>query len=690
MKRHRAFIVAVLFFTPGHGQSQQPRIEKFRYQRAILPGGAGPNRLEIDVVVLAAASPFRELAHDATGNDQEPMIIAKGGLSDLRIYDSADREVPYLLVAPPTPEPRWSEGRLLLVPATKKTSGFETDLGQALKVDRLRLTGIPAPFLKRVRLEGSGDRNRWTVLVEEGTLFDLPAEKLKRLELEFEAGEYRYFRMTWDDSASARVPLPGSASARLISAGTLPPPLKTSLQFERRTSEPGVSRYRLRLPGPHLPVTAIELTAAGGNVLRKARLTESRLADDEMVPQMLGIATLWHTVRGSAGAAELLIPITAPQEAQLELTITDADNPPLNFTQISAVFAYLPWIYFEGQGKEPLTARFGYPDLAAPQYDLEAMRDSVARVRTTEARWGESREEKPVEASPTFGTVPATGAPIDIGSFRYARKIPSGKPGLTALRLDAAVLARTSMSDLRIVGADGRQIPYLMEKTEEPLVVGLAAPERIQEPGASSTGSRSGSVSQSHYRLRLPYENLPAARLVLTASARVFQRAVRILIERNPSDERQEPWTNQVAAATWSHSDPETPAPALPLQLPSLQTTEARLVIEEGDNSPLPIESARLLLPSYRMRFFRETEADLTLCYGRSDLEAPRYDLALLAPRLIGAAAEEVSFGPENPAEEFARIQEQPLQTKLFWVILGLAVVALLMLIVRLVKKSAS
>ena len=31
------------------------------------------------------------------------------------------------------------------------------------------LDGIPAPFLKRFRLEGSGDRERWTVLIEEGT-----------------------------------------------------------------------------------------------------------------------------------------------------------------------------------------------------------------------------------------------------------------------------------------------------------------------------------------------------------------------------------------------------------------------------------------------------------------------------------------------------------------------------------------
>ena len=188
--------------------------------------------------------------------------------------------------------------------------------------------------------------------------------------------------------------------------------------------------------------------------------------------------------------------------------------------------------------------------------------------------------------------------------------------------------------------------------------------------------------------MRLPYANLPAARLVLTTSARVFRRDVRILIEKNPADERQERWTERIAEATWIHSNPETPAPPLILQIPSLQTAEARLVVEEGDNVALPIESAGLLLPSYRMRFIRETDADLRLYYGRSDLSAPRYDLALLAPRLTGEAAEEISFSPEN--SESAQTEAPALQAKFFWIILAAAAIALFALIARLLKKGAS
>ncbi len=694
--RSRAGVTAIICMTfllapaaPIRGQTRQPRAEMFRFERILIPGGAGPNRLRIDVPLLAGTTSSWQLSRETTAGGRETMIIAKDGLSDLRLYDTANREIPYLLIAPPAPEPLWTQGRLLPVAETKKTSGFELDLGRPLLSDRLRLDGLPAPFLKRILLEAGGDRSRWTMLVKEGTLFDLPGENLKRLELEFEPGEYRYFRITWDDSASARVPLPASASVRLVSTQALPPPLRVPLQVERRTGEPGVSRYRLHLPGPRLPITAIELTSVGENILRKARVSESRLSGGEMVPEVLGLATLWHTVLGGAAAAGLRIPISAPQEAQLELIINDENNPPLEFTAVSAVFAYLPWIYFDSPGKDPLTARFGYPDLAPPGYDLEVLRDSVSKLRTEEAHWGELHEKTPELKYSASGPRPSAGAQIDVSSFRYARKIPPGRPGLNALLLDSAALAHSNLSDLRIASTDGRQVPYLLEKLDEPLTTDLPSLERIPAPAGRAPAGQPAVASQSYYRIRLPYENLPAARLVLTTDARVFRRDLSILLERNPANERQEPWTERIAQAVWSNTDPDAPAAALTLRLPALKTTEARLVVDEGDNSPLPITSVKLLLPAYRMRFLRESEGPLTLYYGRKDLAAPRYDLALLAPRLMGTAAEEVLLAPDSQAESDQA--SSPAHHKIiFWAVLGTAVVVLFFLIARLLKKGGA
>ncbi len=670
----------LLLLAEGEMTGLQPG--SFRYERAVLPGGPGPNRLNLDTAVLAGASRFfvsRIGERQATGG---AMYVAEHGLGDLRIYSASGNEVPYLLISPPSREPVWVKGRMIPVAATRKTSGFEVDLGAMADVDRLQVAGLPSPFLKRVQLEGSGDRIRWALLVPEGTLFDLPEESLRRLELEFRPGKYRYLRLAWDDRTSGRVPMPASAAARTVGPMLPATPPRIDVQFERRGSEPGVSRYRLRLPGPFLPVTAIELGCGGGDILRNAQVMEAGLSGAEVAPVQLGSAIMRRTLRGDVAAAELRIPILTPTEAELELIVIDGNNPPLDLRSVSAEFAQLPWIYFESQDAGRLTARFGRPGLRPPQYDLEARRESVLKTHTVEAQWGEVVKARAEAEAGDGQAMPVAGAAIDAGGFRYSRPLPGGGAGLTAVKLDAAALAHSSLADIRILRADGRQVPYLLEKIEEPLTIDLPALEVTNAPGRLAD-RRPGSVGvRSFYRLRLPYEGLPASRLVLRTSARVFQRRVAVLVEDDHHDRRREPWGVSVAEATWKHGDPETAAPPLVLQLPPLEVSEALVVVEEGDNAALPLAPPGLLLPGYRLRFYREDQGSLSLLYGKHGLPAPRYDLAILAPRLTGAAAAEIAPGPENAAPS----QSEVMPRRMFWLVLALATAALLALIVRLVR----
>jgi hypothetical protein len=405
-------LVLATTFLVGAQQPAPPR-----YERPLHPGAAGPNRLVVDLPLLAGAAPFTVIERlQGTGEvAQGSSLVAQGsalakiaqdGLSDLRLYDENGREIAYLLVPPPARAPDWTAGAVLPVAATKKTSGFEVDLHAPRTADRLAISGLRAPYLKRARLEGSGDRSHWTVLQEETTVFDLPDEKLTRTEIDFAAGEYRYLRVTWDDSSSARLALPRAVRARLVASVATPAPLRAPLVFERRASEPGISRYRLSLPGSRLPIVAIELSVSGGYVLRRARVTESRLAGSQMAPVELGAAILRRAVRDDVAAAELRVPLSAPQESTLELIVEDGNNPPLELTGISAISAELPWIYFEAETKAHLVAKFGSPKAAAPRYDLEAARPSIPRIRPAEATWGER-----VDRAPSVAPAPASAMP---------------------------------------------------------------------------------------------------------------------------------------------------------------------------------------------------------------------------------------------------------------------------------------
>src|SRR4030095_2857896 len=101
---------------------------------------------------------------------------------------------------------------------------------------------------------------------------------------------------------------------------------------------------------------------------------------------------------------------------------------------------------------------------------------------------------------------------------------------------------------------------------------------------------------------------------------------------------------------------------------------EVCILVAEGANAPLPLGSVRLLLPSYRLRFFHPADADLRIAYGRDDLAPPQHELTLLAAQIVGESAREISTGPERSG---ATTEAPLVSPPFFWGFLGVAVVAL-------------
>lgn len=660
--------------------AQQPA-GTFRVERPIVTTGGGPQRLAIDLPLLARAQRVGTVR--SIGRWQ---ARAEGGLGDLRIFDVQGREVPYLLIRP-SKEPEWFAAERLPVASTRKTSGFEADLGSAQVVDMLLVEGLPSPFLKRFTLEGSGDRARWTMLVDEGTLFDLPREGLQQLAVPFRAGQYRYLRVTWDDTNSGRVPLPPIVRARSVAdERVIYQALTAALGVQRRPSEPGRSRYRLQLPAAGLPIVAVTLDVGPGHVFRAASITEARFDRTQAAPTLLGREMLARIERDGVTAAALRIPVTPPRESELELIVEDGNNPPLDLRGVRIECAELPWLYLEAPGGV-LTARYGNPSLSAPVYDLEAVRGRVKLSDLPEARWGEPREsETSIAPAPSL---PDTGAPIDAARFAYRRAIATDGGGLSVLSLDVAALAHSRgpnqlFADIRISDGNGKLVPYVLERRDEPLAVPLTL--RPASPTAAALQSEPGH-SRSVYAISLPYPGLPSPRLVLDTSNRVFQRHLEVVRER-PADRRhRDAWVETLAAARWQHAAQDVPAPALLLQLPGDDSPEVLIVVDEGDNRPLEIVRAHLLLPTWRLRFFAPSGA-LSLLYGHVELPSPRYDLALLAPQVMGAQAREVQAAPE--ATETSSPSDTIVSPKTFWIGLSIAVVALLAMIAKLVAGSSA
>jgi hypothetical protein len=255
--------------------------------------------------------------------------------------------------------------------------------------------------------------------------------------------------------------------------------------------------------------------------------------------------------------------------------------------------------------------------------------------------------------------------------------VEPGPLGLNALRLDPAVLAASrSLGDLRIVDGSAVQVPYILEKLGEPTVVDLEEPALI---------SGKGGHQQSLYGLTLPFATLPTAVLTIDTTAGVFERRVR-LVREEKRNQRDPPVTVTLDEQIWRNLDAGREAPPLSLRVPAHAGSDLMLIIDEGDNSPLQIASPKLYLPTYRLRFIRRSDDDLWLMCGQDRLAAPRYDLALLAPRVLGARVPEV--GLSEVTEELPTITRGRIGTFVFWGALVLVLVVLLGLVARLLRRD--
>lgn len=262
------------------------------------------------------------------------------------------------------------------------------------------------------------------------------------------------------------------------------------------------------------------------------------------------------------------------------------------------------------------------------------------------------------------------GATLDRTGFSYERPVPKAK-GLVSLALDADVLARSngSLADVRIVNAQNEQVPYIVESLPAPVIVALTVPARATE-GSSSL-----------YRIALPYESLPTGTaLELTTGTRVFERRAML---RLPVDEQRGREATILTELGWSGTNPEVAPPPLTFDVSHRSARTVELLIDEGDNAPLPIASARLTIPAFALRFYHPGTA-LTLLYGNPRIAAPRYDLALLAKQIATEKAQPLTL-TSAPLPAAARAAAD--SKRWFWAALVVAVAALLALLARLISS---
>ena len=129
----------------------------------------------------------------------------------------------------------------------------------------------------------------------------------------------------------------------------------------------------------------------------------------------------------------------------------------------------------------------------------------------------------------------------------------------------------------------------------------------------------------------------------------------------------------------------------LSVDLYSTVSRRFKVTIEDGDDTPLPIQQVQPLSVERRLYFDPKGKTSLQLYYGDSKLEAPTYDYAKFFQQVPDAAVAQLGAAEAN-AQFTGRPDERPWSERhsyLLWIAMVLAVIVLGGLALRGLKGTS-
>lgn len=616
---------------------------------------------------------------------------AQPGLADLRLVDAAGRETAYLLDRDlsyhggPMPfEPaKPVRPRSFRASVTGDSTQLLIETGTAALPESVTLETAAPWFLKAAHVEISTDGETWESTGPAVPVFrQFGAEQL-RLALPRRDTNFGFVRVTLADFRSRRTAFTGASLLPAPVRATPPELVPVGATLTRRDEFAGETVLTVTLGGQNVPLAELVLEAKDPLFMRRVTVAIREVRGDVPGERTVGSGTVYRVaLEGAPAQAQLAVPLEfSPPTRELLVHVHNGDSPPLTIDGVAAR-QHPVNLLFLAPAAGSYTLLSGNPQAAAPRYDLAAFAGEMRTAAATAAVPGPLEPmpgHRPREslAEPPLPDVPLAGAPLDTKAWSYRKAVQITRAGVQELELDPEALARSrpDFADLRLLRA-GNQVPYVLEQP-------ALARSLVLTPVAAPDAKR---PTVSVWRLALPQPRLPLQRLVLTCPTPLFSREFRIYEKVTGTDGRAR--ESNLATGAWSR----TPEPGVPeTRIFELsggpQTDTLWLETDNGDNPAIALGTVQAVHPVVRL-IFKVAETDgCTLAYGNPAAGAPRYDLSLVAVKLLtaGRHVARISAGEDNPAAKKSLFSLD--RRFLLWGSLALVVVVLLVVVAKLLPK---
>jgi hypothetical protein len=657
---------------------------------------------------LASLFPRRaEIFVDRPGLSRLPLppeVIAqcRPDLSDLRILDLGGREIPYLVDSGPPPdlaleartlfEPRLLEAlqevveRESMADLRRETYRLSLPAGEPRAWD-LVIESRQERFVRRVEVtvvpDGGDELPVW-----EGSMFRLLEPRREKLAASLPALRAGSLEVTLEGEETFFV----EPSFRFVASRLLPEQelLRIDLAVVSVVSHGGSTVVELERPRGLVP-DRLAVETATGSFNRRIEIRDLGAGGEG---EVLGSGILYRLEGADIARTELAL--AAARGDRLQVVIEDGDSPPLNEVGFRAILRRPSVVFSLGlTGSEEAAGYLLYGGGRAhrPRYDLAGLVAAERRrlageeariaaelhdtARLPPARLGPSAANPLWDPAPALAFAMRPGTRLASWPFRYRRSlsVPETSDGLLRLGLDAATLARcrSDLADLRVVDAESRQWPYLIDRSGPPQRVALEVGEAVTAEG------------RSIYELTPPAVPLRLEEILLDGPAPFFDRPFEIAAVRPGRGD-----TMRTVTRGRLSRRPDAPG-QITLPMGGMRVTALELRVQDGDDPPLEwsMAEARVAQPAL---LFAAPRGNYTLLFGEADARQPSYELEQVRELVLAVGAADIEAGEliENPQRgAFARFRgEGGWQQVVLWVVLVGAALFLAWLTLKLARQE--
>ncbi|MFA5161007.1 MAG: hypothetical protein WC421_02065 [Elusimicrobiales bacterium] len=598
-------------------------------------------------VQVKAAKPSRVKLSFALQDSAAP------DLSDLRIFDQAGAEQPYLLVIPQQQQPRRERPSRTDITAERGRTLITLETGRTDALSGVLLETSAAEFLKSADAAYSTDGSSWQRIARARPVFRT-ADGRENLLIDLPRGFYPHLQITLDDSRSVPAEFSG---AGLVLWEPEPPGIETIPATDFKIS---LSRnrkdYQITLPAANLYAQDIVLFSRDRVFSRNVAVSAAAEEPDGRARITgLGTATAYRMfIQGHPMVERAAIPVRRRLTHAKTLTVSVTEPAGHSFT-LSRIETRIAPVYAEflppGPGMYFLCA--GNPSARKQGYQLDFSGAKLAALPS-----------RPAEQNPDYS--PAAQAPRqpaarrdDISKWRHRALLKPSAKGPQYLELPPEILSRAqpSLADLRIVSGQANTA-YAVDDAE----ISRKIIPRIfpQPPGGQS----------SAWKLVFSRPALPLTEISCALPDELFSHRAQAY-EYDGADRRM------LGEAVWSRTPGQTERRYI-LAIRRPQTDAVWLEIDNGGQAALPVSEFAAYYSTRRIHFATAQAAETYIYYGNPGAEPPGGGIALSteAARTQVFASGEETRGPSGWSG--AGSSAAPKTGKaVFWIVLVSALAAL-------------